>query len=117
MKRLICLIALLMAWQGSAWAEPWTITYYDACIKCCGKTDGITASGRKAMTGRTVACNWLPFGTKVIVDGKAYVVEDRGAKSLFGSKTNHINHLDVYVGSHKEARKLGKHIADVKVLS
>lgn len=52
---------------------------YDICIQCCGKTDGITASGTKATVGRTVASNDFPFGTVLYIEGLGYrTVEDRG---------------------------------------
>lgn len=52
---------------------------YDVCPACCGKTDGITASGAAATVGRTVACNALPLGTQIYIDGIGErVVEDRG---------------------------------------
>jgi hypothetical protein len=46
------------------------LTYYDVCVKCCGKTDGITASGLVIRNGvepeiPVVSCNWLPFDTFV----------------------------------------------------
>lgn len=105
--------------------ELWKITFYDACTKCCGKTDGITASGKKVRVNRTVACNWLPFGTRLLIDGRTYVVEDRGARSHFGdvySKRNpnpkkRIKHIDIYVSSHKEARKLGVRYLPVEILA
>lgn len=56
------------------------ITGYDACVKCCGKSDGITASGVKATAAHTVAmCKDFPFGTTIYIDGLGfYTVEDRG---------------------------------------
>ena len=56
------------------------ITGYDICVKCCGKTDGITASGTQATLGRTCAAGpELPFGTVLYIDGIGErVVEDRG---------------------------------------
>ena len=89
-------------------------TAYCACVKCCGKSDGITASGRKAVAGRTIACNWLPFGTRLEVNGKVYIVEDRGARSIFGHKNNRIKRLDIYMSSHKEALVWGKRRVSVK---
>lgn len=57
----------------------YNITGYDVCVQCCGSTDGITASGTHAEVGRTVACNTLPFGTVIYIDGIGErVVEDRG---------------------------------------
>ena len=87
--------------------EVWKITAYCACKKCCGKSDGITASGKNAVYGY-VACNWLPFGTTVAIDGIGeFTVQDRGAKSQFGDDKNHIKHLDVYMPTHEQARQFG----------
>lgn len=92
------------------------LTGYDACFKCCHKTDGITASGKKARANHTVACNWLKFGTKLMVNGQVYTVEDHGAKSLFGSKSNQIKHLDIYFDTHTQARQFGVKYADVQII-
>lgn len=55
------------------------VTGYDTCSSCCGKSDGITASGVMATVGRTVAMKGLPFGTRIYIEGIGYrVVEDRG---------------------------------------
>jgi 3D (Asp-Asp-Asp) domain-containing protein len=107
-----------MMWPKTADAgEVWKITSYCACQKCCGKTDAITASGKKAQYGM-VACNWLPFGTKVKVEGLGvFTVQDRGAKSQFGSKTNHIKHIDVYLPTHKQALQFGVKWLEVEVLN
>jgi 3D (Asp-Asp-Asp) domain-containing protein len=51
------------------------ITYYCACMKCCGKTNGITASGEKVKAGVTVAApKDFPFGTKLLINGNTYIV-------------------------------------------
>lgn len=117
MRIFAALIALLLISATDVGAaEVWRVTAYDACKKCCGKTDGITASGRKAVVGRTVACNWLPFGTRLRIDGRIFIVEDRGAKSLFGSKTNNIRHVDVFMDSHKLALAFGSQYLTVEIL-
>ena len=97
--------------------EKWRITAYCGCPKCCGKySDGHFASGRKVYVGG-VACNWLSFGTKVVIDGLGtYTVEDRGAKSYFGDKDNHIKHLDVYFDDHGDALEFGNQYRRVTVL-
>ena len=42
------------------------VTAYCSCAKCCGKTNGITASGTKATAGRTVATSsQFSFGTQL----------------------------------------------------
>ena len=107
------LLLILLLLTTPAWAEEWTATGYDACLKCCGKTDGITASGRKATPGRTVAVNWLPFGTSIWIDGKEYRVEDRGAKSHFGSKKNKKKRVDICFRTHAEALQFGRRKVEV----
>lgn len=78
------------------------ITAYCGCTSCCGKSDGITASGTKAKEGRTIAADTsvLPFGTKVVINGKTYTVEDRGG-AING------NRIDVYFKSHSDALRWG----------
>lgn len=78
------------------------ITAYCACEKCCGKADGITASGSYVKEGRTIAADTsvLPFGTTVLINGHLYTVEDRGG-AVRG------NHVDIYMASHQEALEYG----------
>jgi len=86
------------------------ITYYCACAKCCGKTDGITATGTKATEGRTIGVNpkVIPYGSKVYIEGLGwYVAEDTG--SIKGK------HIDVYVSSHQRALQLGRQYRTVWV--
>ena len=80
------------------------LTAYCPCVKCCGKSDGITASGTKATAGRTVAMGGVPLGTKISINGKIYTVEDRG--TVYG-------HVDIFFNSHGEALQFGKRYADV----
>lgn len=56
------------------------ITGYDACARCCGKSDGITASGTRAEVGRTIATGReFDFGTRLYIEGIGErTVEDRG---------------------------------------
>ena len=113
----LTLLIFGLVWIAQAHAsDNWLITSYCACSKCCGKTDGITASGKHVKYGY-VAANWLPFGTKVRIEGLGiFEVQDRGAKSLFGSKKNHIKHLDVYMPTHKQARQFGVKYLKVEVI-
>lgn len=78
------------------------VTAYCACLLCCGKTDGITASGRPVAEGRTVAANHLPFGTRLHIEGVGWrIVEDRMARRYTGR-------IDVYFRSHQQALRFGK---------
>lgn len=112
---IIIIIIILLACSQARGVELWKITAYCSCFKCCNKTDGITASGRKAKSGY-VACNWLKFGTRLVIDGNSYTVQDRGAKSLFGTKAKPIKHIDIWMASHKAARQYGVKYMPVKIL-
>lgn len=77
------------------------LTAYCSCAKCCGKTDGITASGTHVTAGRTIAApKTFAFGTKIMINGHVYTVEDRGG-AIQG------NRIDIYFDTHEEALKFG----------
>lgn len=84
------------------------ITHYCACAKCCGKSDGITASGKKAKINHTIAVDRsvIPFGSKVIINGKEYIAEDCGVGG---------NTIDIFVSSHSEALEKGVYYTTVVV--
>lgn len=84
------------------------ITHYCACEKCTADGDGITATGTKAASGRTIAVDpeVIPYGTTVIIDGHAYVAEDCGG-AIKG------NRIDIFMDSHEEALKAGVRTAEV----
>lgn len=82
---------------------------YCSCAKCCGKTNGITASGAKATEWYTLAAGkGYKIGTVVYIpafknkpNGGWFVVQDRG-----GAISN--TKLDVYMGSHGAALQYGR---------
>lgn len=93
--------------------EDVTVTHYDCCVECCGKDDGITASGVLATPGVTVAVDpsVIPLGSDVLVDygdGEIhyYRADDTGG-AVKGS------YIDLCVGSHEEALQLGRRTATV----
>ena len=90
----------------------YVITAYCPCQKCCGKTDGITASGEKAVQGVTIATDKsMPFGTKVYIDGVGErIVQDRGG-AIKG------NRIDLYFDSHNEALNFGRQTKYVTILN
>lgn len=92
--------------------ESYIITAYCPCVECCGKTDGITASGEKATQGITVAMNKsIPFGTKIYIDGVGErIVQDRGG-AIKGNK------IDLYFDSHKKALEFGRKTKQVTILN
>ena len=78
------------------------VTGYCACEQCCGKTDGITATGTKATQGRTIAVDpsVIPYGTKIILNGNTYVAEDCGG-AIKG------NRIDMFFDNHQDALEWG----------
>ena len=87
-----------------------TLTAYCPCVKCCGKSDGITASGTQATAGRTVAVDTrlIPYGTEISIDGKTYIAEDCGGKVKGYT-------IDVFFDSHEEALNFGRQTKIVKI--
>ena len=78
------------------------VTAYCPCEKCCGKADGITATGTHATAGRTIAVDpeLIPYGTEVVISGEKYIAEDCG-EAIKGRR------IDVYFDSHAEAEAYG----------
>lgn len=84
-------------------------TAYTAAFDECGKTDGITASGHVATQGITVACDGLPLGTEVVIDGHTYIIQDR-----FGA--GHGKHrMDIYMEQKADAFKFGRQVKIVEI--
>lgn len=82
---------------------------YCSCAKCCGKTNGITASGKPANTWYTIAASSsFKLGTVVYIpyfqnqpNGGWFVVQDRGG-AIKGNK------IDIFMGSHSQALSFGR---------
>lgn len=89
--------------EGAEYVDTFRVTGYDPhCAHCCGKTNGITASGKQATFGRTIAADRsrFPFGTKLYIEGLGtFVVEDVGG-AIKGNK------IDVAVPSHDDAYEI-----------
>ena len=87
------------------------VTAYCACSQCCGWNTGITASGAMATANHTIAApSTFSFGTKVVINGVTYTVEDRGG-AIQG------NRIDVYMNTHAEALQFGVQYLYVEVLN
>ena len=85
-------------------------TAYCACEKCCGKTDGITATGTKATSGRTIAVDprMITYGSKIYIDGHEYCAEDCG-----GAIKD--NRIDIYFDTHEEALQFGRKTLEIEI--
>lgn len=89
------------------------LTAYCPCMKCCGKTDGITSTGTTATEGRTIAVDprLIPYDSTVTIyfaDGTShtYTAEDCGGAIKE-------NRIDVFFDDHQAARKFGVQTAYV----
>lgn len=90
-----------------------TVTHYDPCVQCCGKTDGITATGVRATPGVTVAVDpaVIPLGSTVYTDYGDGILHTYRAEDTGGAVRG--NHIDLCVESHEEALALGVREATV----
>lgn len=98
------------------------LTAYCGCSKCCGKwgenrpldENGkpivYTANMSIAKEGVTIAAdiNILPYGTKVIIDGHEYIVQDKGGV-ING------NRIDIYFESHQDALNFGVQYKEIYI--
>jgi len=115
-RALGCTDEYVLKWFGNKWTEAnnrqkeleaqqkeyqgvWTITAY------CN--DGRSASGRPNIAGQTCACNCLPAGTVIEIEGMGrWTVTDRGASTGQWAWHNS-NWCDIYLGSEAECQQLG----------
>jgi len=90
----------------------YNVSAYCSCSQCCGKSDGITFSGEKAVEGITIAADTRvhPIGTVLYIEGIGErVVQDIGG-SIYGNK------LDIYFGGidgHMRALEFGRQYLEV----
>lgn len=96
--------------QEVVYLGQFTATAYCSCVECTSDGNGYTASGTIATEGRTVACNILPLGSRILVNGSEYVVEDTGW-TPYGDAW-----LDFYFDSHDAALAFGVQTVDVYLI-
>lgn len=80
------------------------LSFYCTCEKCCGAyATGLTKSGTTVTEGRTIAVDpkVIPLGSRVYIDGYGvFIAEDVGSAIKK-------NKIDIAVGNHEQALKLG----------
>lgn len=80
------------------------LSFYCICEKCCGAyATGLTKSGTTVTEGRTIAVDpkVIPLGSRVYIDGYGvFIAEDVGSAIKE-------NKIDIAVGNHEQALKLG----------
>lgn len=80
-----------------------TATAYNSMESQCDSTPWITASGSRCREG-VIAANFLPFGTKVLIEGfpnQIFVVEDR-------MNRRYKYRIDIWFRHYKDAIKFGR---------
>lgn len=90
-------------------------THYCAC-GTCGSGTGVTASGKRVSNGMKnpyyIACNWLPMGSVVNIDGDNYTVVDRG-----GSGLSRVGRVDIFTPEgHRACYKYGTGSCDLTIV-
>ncbi len=88
------------------------LTFYCPCVRCNGRSDGLTKSGTTAVEGRTIAVDprVIPLGSRVYIEGYGvFIAEDTGG----AIKSNKI---DVFLDSHSRCFENGVAHANVYLL-
>ena len=91
---------------GDSIGKVW-VTAYCPCSICCGPyANGITASGKTARAKHTIAVDAynpiVPMGTKVVIEGITYTVEDTGDLNHYG------NDFDIFYAHHEDTSQWGR---------
>lgn len=81
-------------------------TSYTTSTEDCGKTDGITTSGTIAKYGTIAAPPHIDFGTKIIIDGEQFIVEDRGSAII--QREDGVNVVDIWLPTKEEVVNYGR---------
>lgn len=74
------------------------LTYYALLSQECGNTLGVTASGKQVQEGMVASPKALSFGTKILIEGNEYTVEDRGSSKYIKVNNDGSIRLDVFIG-------------------
>ena len=89
------------------------VTAYCPCKECSGPHGHATASGKRAKPNHTIAVDAydpiVPMGTKVVIEGKVYTVEDTGDLHKYG------NEFDIFYEHHNELDSWGRRKVEVFV--
>lgn len=90
--------------EGTDYLGEFQITGYCSCTLCCGEKDErLTKTETVPRASHTIAADpsVIPLGTRIVIDGTVYTVEDTG-KGVKGRR------LDIYFDTHEEAVRYGR---------
>lgn len=93
------------------------VTAYCPCSRCCGRMTGKTSTGGNAWrTGVAADPTWLPYGTRVAIEGYGEtIVDDTGAAMKKRRWIAGVPRMDVRMNYHHDARQWGAQYLDVRV--
>ena len=74
------------------------VTYYGATYNECGNNHFITASGVPVEEGHIAVPRNIPFGSKIILEGKEYIATDTGNSKYICELSDGSLRVDVFVG-------------------
>ena len=74
------------------------VTYYGATYNECGNNHFITASGVPVEEGHIAVPRNIPFGSKIILEGKEYIATDTGNPKYICELSDGTLRVDVFVG-------------------
>ena len=89
--------------------KSFVLTFYTAAAEeNGGNSSGVTASGKIAKAGRTIAVpKNIPFGSKIIINGNTYIAEDTGNDNYICELDDGSIRLDVFVDNKEDIPKEG----------
>lgn len=102
-----CELAPLSETIGATFLGTFRVTHYCPCVQCCGKSDGIGASGREVIPYYSIAVDpsVIPLGTVVYLDYGDGVLHEARADDTGGAIKGNV--IDLCVGDHQTAIQYG----------
>jgi len=85
------------------------ITGYSSTIEECDSTPFIMASGERVYDGAIACPREMPFGTRVMIEGKVYICEDR-------MSLKHPDRFDIWFSETELAIAFGKQKLEVSLI-
>ena len=76
------------------------VTYYGATYNECGNNHFITASGVPVEEGHIAVPRNIPFGSKIILEGKEYIATDTGNPKYICELSDGTLRVDVFIERH-----------------
>lgn len=96
------------------------VTAYCSCYQCCGKWSVGNTDPVIGAMGVPLICNLscastsdIPFGTKLLINGNTYIVQDRTASWIYDKYGTCV---DIYFDVHSDAVQFGLNHYEVQII-